>query len=315
MLPLLGLVGVLIVGLVRLVVPSPVLAQDPPRAVRVGVYDNPPKIYLDEQGKASGVFADILSVIALKENWQLEFVPGTFQEGLERVRTGKIDLMVDVAVNDERLKTYDLTKETVLSSWGQVYVHSRSDIDSIQDLDGKSVAILKSSVYLEGTGGVKEFAGAFHLHINYVELSEYDEVFKQLAEKKVDAAVVSRISGLTAEAKYEDIKPTTIIFKPTELRFALTKGDPDSAYLIEKLDFWVEKLRDGYGGVYQTILEKNNLLGLTSEVKVTPAWVLPLILIAYAAVAISWVITIIILFLYRRARMSESRSTRGSKSR
>lgn len=126
LLTLLGFLGILIVGSIFFVSPSLVSAQTKPRVVRVGVYDNPPKIFLDEQGNAGGVFGDILAIIALKENWKLEFVPGTFQEGLDRVRAGTIDVMVDVAYSEERAKDFDFTKETVFGSWGVAYVRNES---------------------------------------------------------------------------------------------------------------------------------------------------------------------------------------------
>lgn len=272
---------------------SPVLAQTESRLVRVGIYDNPPKIYTDENGKVTGVFADILEFIAAEENWQLQYVPGTFDEGLKRVRSGEIDIMVDVAFNEERAAVYDLSHETVLSSWGVVYVHKDSDIRSIQDLEGKTVALLESSVYYDGTGGVKQYVSAFGLHLNYINSQEYSDIFKLLSEKKVDAAVVSRISGLTAETTYPDIKPTDIIFKPTELRFALTKGGTQSQYLIERLDYWVAQLRNGQGETYRSILEKHNLLGLTPEIEVVPAWVQPFALGSGIALLLFAALTVI----------------------
>ncbi|HUC90060.1 MAG TPA: transporter substrate-binding domain-containing protein [Patescibacteria group bacterium] len=72
------------------------------QTVKVGVYDNPPKIYLDKTGKPQGLYADIVNAIAAKEGWNVEYVPGTWNEGLQRLENGQIDIMVDVAVSDER---------------------------------------------------------------------------------------------------------------------------------------------------------------------------------------------------------------------
>jgi len=42
--------------------------------VRVGLYQNMPKVFTDEQGRASGIFIDLLDKMAEKENWKLVYV-------------------------------------------------------------------------------------------------------------------------------------------------------------------------------------------------------------------------------------------------
>lgn len=55
-------------------------ADTTPRTVRVGLYDNPPKEYLDSSGNAKGLFPDVLNYIAKQENWKIQYVMGTFDE-------------------------------------------------------------------------------------------------------------------------------------------------------------------------------------------------------------------------------------------
>ena len=45
------------------------------RTVRVGVYQNEPKVFMDENGHASGFFVDLLEEIAAREGWTLVYVP------------------------------------------------------------------------------------------------------------------------------------------------------------------------------------------------------------------------------------------------
>ncbi len=47
--------------------------------------------YKDNKGIVSGVYPDILNYIAKKENWKLEYVYGTWEEGLARLKKGEID--------------------------------------------------------------------------------------------------------------------------------------------------------------------------------------------------------------------------------
>jgi ABC-type amino acid transport substrate-binding protein len=112
------------------------------RVVNVGVYENPPKVFTSESGTPSGIFIDIIESIAASEGWTLHYVPGTFAEGLARLKTGEIDLMPDVAFSADRAKTYSFPTVPVLSSWSQVYARKGSGIESLLDLNGRRVVVL-----------------------------------------------------------------------------------------------------------------------------------------------------------------------------
>src|SRR3989339_1643797 len=77
-----------------------------PAPLKCGMYQNPPKIFIDDTGQPGGFFPEILAVIAGKEKWEIEYVPGTFDEGLNRVRAGTLDMMPDVAWSAERAEEF-----------------------------------------------------------------------------------------------------------------------------------------------------------------------------------------------------------------
>lgn len=235
-----------------------------PYTVRVGTYDNKPKIYKDDDGNTKGVFADVINFVAEKENWNIEYVYGLWEEGLDRLEKGEIDLMVDVAFSDEREKVYDFTNEAVVNSWGEVYVHKDSNIDSILDLDGKKISILKSSTYESGKEGIENYLKAFGINATIMEVDENVDVLYLVESGVADAGIVSHIFGVTHQNNYVDLKVTQIFLKTSELKFALTKGDSDNTYLIGKLDFWVKKLKDGYEDYYSNSLKKNGLTEIES---------------------------------------------------
>ena len=43
--------------------------------VRVGLYENLPKIFTDPSGRAAGIFPDLLQAIADAQGWELQYVP------------------------------------------------------------------------------------------------------------------------------------------------------------------------------------------------------------------------------------------------
>ncbi len=88
--------------------------------LKVGVYQNKPKVFVDPDGNAQGFFIDIIEYIAGVEGWTVEYVPGNWDQCLERLRAGEIDLMVDIAYSEERAEIYDYQNLTVVNNWAQL---------------------------------------------------------------------------------------------------------------------------------------------------------------------------------------------------
>ena len=75
--------------------------------VRVGVYQNSPKIFIDQDGKAAGILVDMLRQIAEEENWDLSFTACKWVSCLDQLQRGEIDLLPDVAYSAARAKRFD----------------------------------------------------------------------------------------------------------------------------------------------------------------------------------------------------------------
>jgi len=97
-------------------------------SLNVGIYNNPPKIFLDNTQKPSGFFVDILNPIATQNQWQLNYVPCQWQECLSKLEKGEIDIMPDVAYSKEREEKFDFNHEVALSSWSLVYTNKKSPL-------------------------------------------------------------------------------------------------------------------------------------------------------------------------------------------
>ncbi len=44
------------------------------RGVSVGLYENAPKVYTDENGRPSGLFVELLDAMARAEGWRVNYV-------------------------------------------------------------------------------------------------------------------------------------------------------------------------------------------------------------------------------------------------
>jgi two-component system cell cycle sensor histidine kinase/response regulator CckA len=222
---------------------------------KVGVYENQPKIFTDEQGKVSGFWADIIEYIAGEEGWKIEYIKGTWTECLERLERNEIDFMPDVAYSEERAERFDFSKEAVYVSWSMLYTRQEGDIQSITDLEGKTVAVLKGSINVEGTEGIKKLTESFNVSCAFIETDSYTRVFELIKDGEVDAGVVSKDFGALHEETY-NLKETAIIFQPVILYFAFPKGAENNPYLIAAIDNQVSQLKADGDSIYFQSLQQ-----------------------------------------------------------
>ena len=258
----LGVVRGVLVSLCLCWVLTPAWGAD---KLRIGVYQNSPKVAFTD-GKAEGIFVDLLQGIARQEGWELEFVPGTWAEGLQRLERGEIDLMPDVARNPEREGRYAFHDEPVLSSWNQVYTRKDSPIRSILDMQGQRVAVLGGSVQERQ---LDDMARSFSLQVQWVVRPDYDAAFDAVAKGQADAVVTNRFYGVRNAPRY-GLQDTAIIFSPSQLFFAAPRnGDPA---LLQTLDRHLRALKQDSDSLYFRSLRR----WAVDEVRTaTPSWLLP----------------------------------------
>ncbi|MCD4730113.1 MAG: PAS domain S-box protein, partial [Bacteroidales bacterium] len=247
--------------LLFLVLISPAIANDNSSAsedrqvIRVGVYENPPKIFIDSEGNVSGFWPVIIEYIASEEEWDIEYVHDDWSECLERLEKNEIDLMPDVVYSEERSRQYHFSNETVLVSWTRVYAKEGSDIQSLLDLDGKNVAGLKGSINLDGPEGLKELVRVFDINCTFTEVNNYTTVFELVESKEVDAGITNKDFGNKHETDF-DIERTPIIFQPAHIQFALPQNSTIAPYLIERIDYHMEYLKDDPDSIYHSSMEQ-----------------------------------------------------------
>ncbi len=218
--------------------------------VRVGCYHNPPKVGIDENGEPVGFFIDIIKYVAKAENWELEFVNGTWKEGLDRLEAGEIDLMPDVAYTADRARHFSFHEVPALSSWFQVYAYPNSGIKTLLDLDGKKVVVLESSVQQQS---FLALAQSFHLKINLIGVPDYHTVFEKVKNREADAAVTNQFFGNNNSRRY-GLEDTAIIFSPSALHFATAKDR--NLHLLKKIDEHLRLLKQDHQSEYYRSLKR-----------------------------------------------------------
>lgn len=246
------------------------------QTIRVGFYENPPKIYTGTNGQITGFWPTIINSMAQEEGWRIVWVPGTWQQCLDRLKKNEIDLLPDVAVSDQRMEEYTFTNEYILNSWARIYTPGDSKIETILDLEGKSVGGLTGSMNFEGPDGLKDLANQFGVKINYVPFQNYEEVFSAIKDHEVDTGIANKDFGDSNETRY-GLSRTPIMFQPVKIYFALTKDTVLTAYLVTTIDEKIRYYKSDPDSVYFQALDA--YFGEKS-VEVLPGWVATVVLFA-----------------------------------
>lgn len=217
--------------------------------IRVGVYDNPPKISMATSGKPEGIFTDLIEYIAAQEEWQVVYVYGTWKECLDRLASGAIDLMPDVAYTPERGAKYFFNHEPVISDWLQVFAAKDLKIQSVLDLEGKRIAVLEDSV--QETLFIA-LTRDFSLHVTIYSFPDFQAAFQSVRDNKTDAVIANRFTGAYNARRFE-LQDTAVILHPNQLFFAGAKYlDPS---IIAAIDKHLAALKKNPQSIYYQAIE------------------------------------------------------------
>jgi len=293
--------GILLPGMLR--------AQEE-NLVRVGVYDNPPKIYIGENGKVAGFHAELIREIASHHNWKLEFIKKSWNTLLAMTEKGQIDIMMDVAYSAERAKRFVFNEEHVFINWASIYSRKGFNPKNFFDLKKTRIASMENGIHTVGDMGILNIAREFNINIEPILVPDYKTAFKMVQEGTADAAVVNRIFGSTFGSEY-NLNRTSIIFNPVSIKYALPPNSEKAPLLKKALDDSLRELKTDNGSVYYKLLD-SYLAGYVEEKEEIPLWML-ILLIGIAVLSVGLIIAIVFLAFEIKLRRKTASQLKEAK--
>jgi len=251
--------------------------------LRVGLYENPPKIFTGEDGAPAGLFPELLDAVAADEGWDLEYVPCEWSDCLAMVEAGELDLMPDVAWTAERARLFDLNSVAVANGWSQVFVRDGLEAEALEDLGGLRIAVLE--------GGIQQDRFADLMAVNNVTFTEVPrstllEAYQAVEDGDADAVVTNRFFEAWNGSRFQ-FTETPIMFLPAALYFAAPPGANGS--LLDALDSRISEWKADPSSLYYSALY-GSLAGPPTTV--VPVWIAPVLvgLLVAMALAIAFVL-------------------------
>jgi len=233
--------------------------------VRIGYFALEPISFQAEDGSAQGFNPDLLKKVAAENGWTPVFVYGSWGQGIDRLESGEIDLMMNVAFTEERGQRLSYNSEPAMELWGQVFIRPGEAIKSITDLAGKRVGIMRRGI--NGRNFVKT-AEELGIVCEYVTYEILDEIFAAVQNKEIDAGISPQHYGLRHASRF-DLVPSSIQFSPFPIYFSALKGQ--KLALLEQIDqhlvMWKKEKSSFY---YQRL---NHWMGSQTPETIVPKWI------------------------------------------
>ena len=110
----------------------------------VGVYETSPYYEIDDQGRVSGYYHDLLMLLQENFPFEYEYVQYDFSEALSELKEGNIDLLLGVSLTPDRAKDILYSRNKVGMEFFALY-SKNPEIDSVNKINGLNLGLVKAS--------------------------------------------------------------------------------------------------------------------------------------------------------------------------
>ena len=245
-----------------------------PKILVGGSLDWTPFNFVDEQGQYSGIANDYLNLVSKYTGLKYQIITDTWENNLQRIQQGKLDVLPAVYVTEER-KTYLNLSSPYFEALDYFFIHQEVSANNFEDLNGKRLAMPKGYAH-------REIIETHFPDIVLVDADSFGDAIDMVLERKADV-LFDTYGALIYTLEIEGIS-TIKPFKSTRhlgknpIHFASSKAQPLLASIIQKgLDAISEaERRVIYNKWFQTsdtsapknMNEQGSSLSLTDEEKV-----------------------------------------------
>ena len=191
----------------------------------------PPIGFRNEKNEPMGYDVDVATLIAEALGVKLEIVEVTGATRIPMLMSDKIDLVIaNMTANLERAKSVDFSMP-YLRTGIKILVRTGSDIESIEDFNGRKVAIGRGTT---GEALVKKMAP----DTEFVYIEEFTNAILLLRQNKVEAAIEDGTLVDYMAGQYDEFTALPKLYTSDPIGIGVQKGNPD---LLRWIDMFVSQ--------------------------------------------------------------------------
>ena len=193
--------------------------------------DYPPYCFINEQGEAAGFSVELFREAANEMGIEVKFKTGPWNKLKYDLVKNKIDALPLVGRTPEREEMYDFTVPYLTMHGAIVVREDENEINSVEDLNGKQVAVMKGD-------NAEEFLRRSELDADIIQRTTFKRALIELSEGQHDAVLIQRLTALQL-MKENGIRNLKIVGDPTGVFdqtfcFAVSEGNSKLLSLLNE---------------------------------------------------------------------------------
>ncbi|SEM69619.1 two-component system, NarL family, sensor histidine kinase EvgS [Pseudomonas sp. ok272] len=193
--------------------------------------DFAPLSFEDENGRFSGLSAQVLDRISLRTGLKFNAVPSTsVNQQIDRLKRGEIDLMAVITPSIERHGELQFTRPYLTNPYVLVCAIGSKAPVTLADLAGRRLAII-------GGNGMHELIRTLAPGVKFIDVDDPAQAMAMVAKGEADAAFNSLITARYIIARhYRDRLQvaSTVGAEPVHLSFATSRGALELHSILNK---------------------------------------------------------------------------------
>ena len=152
-------------------------------------YDPPFETAADNQGHFYGFEMDLMNEICKRLHEPCQYKPLTFEQILSETQLGHIDIAIaGITITSDRQKQY-LFSLPYLVSKAQLLTKSQSNINTLEDIEGKRLGVEASATIFKG------LLKATFDKVIIIEYASQSDLFQAMANDKIDLIFIDQASA------------------------------------------------------------------------------------------------------------------------
>lgn len=206
----------------------------------------PPYEYVDSDGIYKGFNVDMLKAISLVTGMEFEFLPLKWEEAYNSIQNGQADIIQGMKESEERKRSFLFSNSLLLNSQSIFVLDGNRDIDNINDLEGKIVALQKEDIIYQQIYKIK--------NVKIVQYDSIDEALQSLLDNKVDALIGNTLTVNYLCKEKNSIEQVKIIGNTLNEQKYSIAVDINNEMLLQQINQGINEIQKN--GMYDSLYRK-----------------------------------------------------------
>ncbi|SCY34404.1 amino acid ABC transporter substrate-binding protein [Alkaliphilus peptidifermentans] len=238
---------------------SSVISEDR-NVIRIGTSGGyPPFTFMNEKGALDGFEIDVWTEIGKRIGYEIEFNTAEFSGLFGMLDTDKIDTISNqITMTEQRKERYLFPTPYVFSGAQLIVQKGNNEIQSLEDLKGKSIGVSLGSNY-------EELIRNFDVNneINIITYEDFGGSLQDVALNRIDAVMNDKLAAIiNIDRSGLDLQLGGDPVHPLENSFPFVKNEKNEEF-IKTIDKTINEMRED--GTLQEISNKWFNVDITSK--------------------------------------------------